>query len=334
MTVNDETINEIVDLQISSDILQGEDIPFYCLWDPKTFTFDHIIMELTGFNSFESIYNVKDDSVIIENGRINNEDLLLPGYFGGEISSSYQNESEMHGSLTLQFVKNNQVIHSEKKEKMIYGTELKIASVPDAIVYPIQPNYPMIELNFIGKTTILLDIEPLEDSEVEIVIPDEIKRSLDKIDNDFKNGLTKLKTEFPDRVELINKILGIEKIQSFNEFVTLVNYIREEIWGDEEFLEALAFELLTSILGSATYREMVLLPIIEYLEANPVERILLMSPFLHARIPPKGGELKIQIILFDVLMNKYVHPEIISLKLYSKTQKDIPIYDLMQLRRL
>lgn len=331
--LNSPNNDKKLDFHISQDIIQGEEIPFYLTW--KEINVKTIELQYDGFKGISRLFNVKNDNVkktspvIIQSSNIASE-----GYIGGLLETEYINKSITHANIKI-------IIHSEDEESIIltkdrniYGTEVNIKPIPDAIFFPLEENYPNIKIDFSGETTIFLDIEPLEGNEITFYIPDEIKHALEKIETDFKSGLLELKKEFIDHEEVVDKILSLEDIDSFSDFDNRILEITDLLRDDYDFIEALSYELLNAIMSNTSLREVYFFPLIEYLESNKADKLFFMSPFLRASIPPKGGVLKCKLILRDILFNENEIPYIIQTKIYRKNVTDVSLSDIFNIRRV
>ncbi|MFQ6107449.1 MAG: hypothetical protein ACE5QF_07690 [Thermoplasmata archaeon] len=179
-----------------------------------------------------------------------------------------------------------------------------------------------------------MDVETLDSSEIELVLPDDVLSAVEKFALATIDGLERLREDFPEHTGLIDAILDIpEKVAIKQYFDELVSKF-EGVKHDRSFMEAFAMVFVSAILGQASVKDSLLLPLTEYFESTAASKAFLRSPFLCARIPPGGGTLSCQLESRDVLMNECGAPLTIETRLTSQEEAVAPLKDIVQIRRL
>jgi hypothetical protein len=343
-----------IEVYLSRDIIQGEEVPFYILWERNDI--QRIILELTGFESITEYHNVRD-GFSLEERAIESKDLKSPQYLGGVLKTEETENPYMTGSLRVILELSSGENIEINEERTLYTTHLKINS-PEHIEVPFRK--PPIEIQLKGSTTIFINIESADDSDVEIILPEEIRNAFEKVYQSFLEGIENLKNEYPEyssEIDLLFSFIFEERL-SEQEFHRKFKEISELFKSNKVLLEGLAIVFVNSILSQGSIRDSYFRPLLEYFESNAAKKAFFESPFLAAKIPKGGGFLRAIIYYEDIIerikkikdaMEKSDSVENlvrgfieetegrkIGLDVYlkSRDEKIIPIKDMVNVRRI
>jgi len=349
--------SEKIEIYLSRDIIQGEEVPFYILWERDDI--QQIILEINGFENITEYHNVKDD-FSLEKRTIKLEDLKSPHYLGGILKTNEKENPYTKASLGVIFELSNGNSIEINEERTLYTTHLEIIS-PDCIEVPF--NKPPIEIQLKGSTTVFVDIESSSDSDIEITLPEEIKNVFDEIYQSLVEGIQNLRNEYPEyssEIDLLFRFFFEDETYrlSKQEYYRRFTEIAEIFSSNKALLEGFGIIFINSILSSGSLRDLFFAPLLEYFESNAAKKVFLESPFLSVRVPKGGGHLKAVIYYEDITERASVIKDIIekscSIKdfvekfqdeaekkriclevfLRSENEVVVPIRDLINMRRI
>ena len=315
-----------IELYLSKDIIQGEEVPFYIKW--KNDEIISVDLKIKGFECINKIFNIKpekDNKTLIFI-----DDLLYPGYIGGLLDTSHSDNpySEAVLSCTIKF-KNRDVLELEEK-RILYSTKISIKDIPSYIV-DIFDNPIIIELK--GSTTVFINIESVENSDIILQIPEEILTVLEKVFVSLVESLSILKKEYPQYSDYIDIFIQPNEYMTENQLLEKINNEYGQIKYDNEFFEKFGMAVVTSFLSHTSLKDSFFRPMLEYFEANATKKAFLESPFLLLKIPQGGGLFK-GYIYYENLLGEEGEP--IPFETFIKSEKEalIPIKKVIEFRRV
>jgi hypothetical protein len=319
------------ELYLSQDILQGEDVPFYLLW--SGLKIDDIDIKFSGFESISTLHNVHDPDKAIQRNIIGLSDLKTPGYLGGILTTKIVEDPLAKASLELSVKLSDGSSLLLKEERMLHTTRVEIENVPDSIHIPLRKKDPRIEVRLVGSATVMISVESLEDSEIALVLPSEVLNAVEKFTEAVVDGFEDLREEFPEHSGVIDAFIEVDENTSMRQYVDGVVVSLQEVKEDTSFIEALSMMFVGAMLGQASVRDSLFLPLAEYLDSVVAGKAYLESPFLSAKIPPEGGRLACQLTVVDLRKNQCGPPKTISTVLSSEEEEVVPLKELIKIRR-
>jgi hypothetical protein len=334
---------ENIEIFLSKDILQGEEIPFYILW--KRNDIRDITFELNGFTAIGEYHNV-DNDFPIENRIVKIEDLKSRHFLGGTLKTEVSNNPFKKAFLKIIFTLSNGEEIEIIKERTLYNTNLEIFTLPQNIKVPFDK--PPIEILLKGSTTVFIDIATTEDSDLNLELPEEIQNALEKFYQALMKGLRSLRNEYPEYENIIDSILKTSyELSERQLFEKLIGEF-EEKKPDISFSEAIAMVFLNALLSQSGIKDSVIRPLIEYFESNATDKAYLMAPFLNLNISKGGGKLKLLLYCINIvekenilsnenilenILEENINFLIIETFIESDRQIQIPIKELIKIRR-
>ncbi len=321
-----------MELYVSEDILQGEEVPFYLLWSRAEVA--KVGLRFEGFESISFLYNVQDPERAIAKGWVLKEDLKANGYLGGVLRTKVVDEPFHAARLDATLVLENGESRVLSEKRTLNTTRVRIVEFPDTIEVPLATEAPRVQVELEGSVTVFMRVEEVEGSKLELALPQEIQTAMERFDIAFAEGLEKLKTEFPKYAKLIDDLINIPKGMSLRQYFDRAVTGIESARHDEDFMEAMAMAFLGALVGQASVKDTFFLPLVEYLEANAANKAFFRSPFLCAKVPAGGGDLAVQLETRDLLDNLCGPPLAIKMSFRSGQEALVPIKDIIQVRRL
>lgn len=325
-----------IELYLSEDIIQGEEIPFYLLWNREdiiSFNF-----EFEGFKSIVEYHNLRDD-FSLKKKLITIDDVKTNGYIGGILKSSIFKTPLEKSYLKVVVTLSNKKKIELSEERFLYNTIIEVKNLPDKIKIPF--DQPPIELRLRGDTTLFIDIQSSENSELKVVLPKEILDALEKLYVSLIDGLKELKTEFPEYISLIDKFLDVPHKKTLKHILDDVMIEIQKLKPTKSFKEAFALIFVNSLLEQASVKEQILQPLLEYLASKTSNKAFLDSPFSCIQVPKGGGYLKLQFITQNILERyeefyeqKLSKPIMLETNIESDSEMLLPITELLCIRRV
>lgn len=346
-----------IEVCLSRDIIQGEEVPFYILW--KRNDIQRITLELNGFENITEYHNVEDD-FSLEKHTIELKDLKSSHYLGGVLRTDETENPYEKAALKVIFELSNGDNIEINEERTLYTTHLEIIS-PDYIEVPF--NEPPIEIQLKGSTTVFVNIESTSDSDIEIILPEEIRNAFDEMYQSLTKGINSLKNEYPEFSSEIDILIRfffedetyrLSKQEYFRRFAEIAEIFR----SNRALLEGFGVVFINSVLMQGSARDLFFTPLLEYFESNAAKKVFLESPFLFAEIPKGGGYLRASVYYEDIIeridMIKNIIEKPCSVRdfveklrsepqrkklclevfLRSENETKIPIRDLISMRRI
>jgi len=331
---NDTTIRDFSDSMeffLAEDIIQGEEVPFYILWqgdNPR-----EIKLELEGFGSINKLYNTIESETTVEGNRAVITGFHVPGYLGGVLSTNTTNQPIIYGSLAVKIVGNDGTTKSLKETRKLHTTQITI-DIPEIIHYTNSGADHQIVIDLKGDTTVFLDIEDMEGNECYVDLPPDVKEAVEKFSESVDNGMSDLKEQFPDHIKTIERRLTTTKSsRSYTELIEKVEEVSEELLKDKDFYDAVTTVFLTALFEQVSIKDRILRPLTEYFEYSAAERAYFLNPLLHIRIPKEGGQMAVRVIGKNILQQECGIP--LEIRVFIKAKEDVfkPVKDIFSIRR-
>lgn len=319
------------DFYVSEDILQGEDVPFFIVW--KGAAVETIQLEFEGFESIKCLYNVKDTDTA-QSGLVRRSDLKSEGYLGGVLATQPSNEPYLKASMRASVVLTNGRKLQFGENRTLHTTIVRISSMPGSIELPNPGKESLIGIGLKGSTTVSMEIEQSDGSEIELVLPKDILTAFETFASAVVEGLERLKDDFPDHRDFLKGLLNYQENMSLRQYFDRTMAEFEEVKHEESLMEAIAMVFVSAILDQASVRNSILLPMIEYLEATTADKAFLRSPFLCAQVPAGGALLSFRLVTYDLRMNECGKPLEIETFLESQEETLVPMKEIMAVRRV
>lgn len=327
------------ELYVSKDIIQKESVPFYLIWKS-----DNIVSITFEFSGFKDIieYDNLIDNIIIENFTIKSEYLKSKNYVGGLLKTELSNNPYQTGSLKaiITIKSGERVILWE--ERILYSTSLKVVNIPPTIRWPID-NVPF-EIELYGQTTIFIDLESIEDSEIKLEYPPEVVKAFMRFRSALIESLQQLLPKYPEYELFINtfiKKLENPKQATEKQFFDQANIDLEKIKQNQDFINDFGAAMMYSIQSHSSIKEVIFKPFIEYIDAFATTKCYFESPFLCINVNKGKSTLKLNlkhkgiIEKEGIVQNNSVSKlnQIIT-EIYAEEPCMIPIRNLFSFRRV
>jgi hypothetical protein len=322
----------ITHLYLSEDILQGESVPFFITWEKACIS--QLDLSVTGFAGVLKLYNVFDEETMISSGRVRGSDLKVQGYLGGVLGTRPSADPYQEGALELVVTYDDGKVERLKERRVLHTTRAKLAAMPDRMSLPLGDNVATVEIDLEGRSTVIVEIEKEKGDVIDIALPNEIQTAMESFTKFILDGLDGLRTEYPMHKDFIDTVLEIKPDTSFREYLDTVSSKIESIRSDRPFIEAISMIYVAAFLGQSSLRDSLLLPLMEYFESTAAIKAFLRSPFLCAKVPAGGGTLSCRVVIRDLLENVCGDPISVKVWIESDRQMNVPLKDIILLRRI
>ena len=316
---------------LAEDILQGEDVPFYLLWDednPK-----EIILDIEGFESIKELHNVAEFTN--EGNKVIITKLFIKGYLGGLLSTKITEDPIVIGKINIEFVPFSGKPIQFGETRKLYTTSVKIINKPETIhITPTNPPDKMI-LYLKGKTTIFFQVEELPENECKIDLPPDLKETIQKIQEDIKIGFKEIEEKFPTHRETLEIILELDDKKQSPE--TLAEDILERIeksFEDQEFSENVLMVFFTAVTKQLESRKNLMNSLQEYFESFTSLKAYFVNPMLNVYVNKcESCCFAIRIHSFDLNKGECGNPIEIKITIQPEVDFQSPIKELFIIER-
>lgn len=320
-----------IELYLSEDIIQGENVPFYLIW--REIDIASIQFRFEGFESISHLYNVKNPDRAIMEGLVLCQDFKTPRYIGGVLTTKLTDNPFRQALLEVTLKLNNGELIQLVEKRILHTTNVQISYVPESIHLPFTQTESFVEVELKGSTTVLISLEAQETSEIEFVLPKEVLSALEKFAYTVSEGLKQLKDEFPNHAKLVDSIFDVSDNVSLRQYFDMVETKFRDVKDDRSFMESVSMVFVSAILGQGDINSTLFLPLLEYLESTAASKAFFVSPFLCAKVPSGGGRLSCWLIVRDLLGNQ-CEPVAVETILHSDKEAIIPLKEMIRVRRL
>lgn len=329
-------INKIVSIKSSffpKEALQGEDLPAHVIW--SDLEYDFIKIELSDSIRFKEGYNVSSDSIEISENLVIIKNVEVDGYLGLVFSSEILSDNSAYREVKLSFLYNNDVIESLCFNVYLFRPDIVIDGIPENILVNIETGVSKekILVKNLGDGTAIIDIETVGESELQKHYPEFLKRFIEEYIEGVKFGISKLKEDFEDFKDLLDKV---EKYllyppkydeQSLNEFKDFMGELEYALEKRNELGDALSEMLVEIIIRNTEFSNFYQL-VSEYINSIGKHKILLRDPFNVITLSNKPANLKIQIKCIDLLKQMCVTISPPSIQIYSDKHGEVALFKL------
>ena len=317
---------DIIDYHIGEDILKGEDVPFFILWEGRI---DQLDLKITGFDGINEFHNVKNTPDMLNENSFVITDILTPGYFGCILRTPGPDSGPHEGTIEC-------TLYDKDQEKSIsikcpfFGVDfgnkhnLKGVIAKDRVKTP-------IDISIRGKATICVEID--EPKEKLFYFPEEIEHAIIKFINLFQEGLEGLRPQYPEKELFFNLVMPEEPPGSETEYMRLVQEEMDKHMDDENFKESIRAIMITSFAQSFSGLDRLLKPLLDYFSSRIGDKVFLFNPLQHIRLQPGLNKTKINIEIEDVLHQSCGSFNDIIVEIDCDKDYSLPLYSLINFTR-
>lgn len=330
-------INDRCELYLSKDIMQGEEVPFYVLWDRNDVL--KIKFEFSGFEKITELHNV-NENVDLSRYEIDVSDLKTKNYFGGVLNTTFSDDPFLPANLKVSLDLSDGSTVLLEESRILYATILEISKLPDIIDIPFATK--PIEIKLKGSTTVFIDIKPDDGSEIEFELPKEIQNAIEKFIASLIEGLSKLKEKYPEYCTVLDILLeGLQNPDRMSErqFVDNAEYELEKFDPTKEFIESFAIVMNNAFHSHTSLKDAFFRPLLEYFEASAADKGFLKSPFMCLNVNRGRSLLKGKIYYENILEKEGIIEKNLSDGVPFETVIEctqagmIPLKELIDIRR-
>jgi len=320
-----------MEFYLADDILQGEDVPFYLLWDdenPQT-----IMLRIEGFDSIKELHNAAEYEE--EEGTTVIKKFHIPGYLGGIIATKNTDVPVTFGSLQVTISTENGGPLVFEEQRALYTAKIVVKSIPHTLSISDCANVEKIDIEIQGKATALFDLEELHDNECKIDVPPDVKEALEKVQESIKSGLFELKEKYPNHSETVDMIITFEDSKkSITTYAEELKAKIDESLEDEDFADALVTVFISAFLKQTSSLDRIIRPMGEYFASYSANKAYFLNPLLHVFPAEKECKLALRLVTTDLLRQQCGSPVDIVVPLMAQGTTSIALKDLFHVRRL
>jgi hypothetical protein len=328
---------ENCELYLSNDIVQGENVPFYLLW--KAIDIKEINIKFSGFDKVSEYYNVKK-RFPKKKTKILIDDIKRGNYFGGSLKTSKSTEPFKKGFLKITILKTDGKRIELLEERTLFTTFLEIVPRKSDTVDLLDS--PLLNIQLNGSTTIFIDVMCDEDSDLKLILPLEIKSSMEKFLDVLSTEIDKLKQKYPNNpiLELLSDLFLHPKAITRQNFLERVGFALNNYTPSEDFKEALGIVFFNAIHVESNMLNLIIRPLMEYLESSAAKKAFLNSPFLTLEVLEGRNLFKGKILYQNILEREDVYESKnygqipFKMTINNKEKRIIPFKDLISIKRV
>ncbi len=316
---------------LADDILQGEEVPFYLLWDGKNPK--EIILEISGFDLIKEYHNVAEFTN--EGNRYTIKKLHIDGYLGGLISTKITEKPVVVGKLQIRFVTEAGDIINFEESRNLYTTSIKTVDAPKTINLTSDSLKEKFPLQLKGKTTVFFEIEEIEGNECKIDLPPDLKELKEKVRVDITKGFKELEIKFPQHRETLELLLELDNSKQSVETLAedILNKI-EKSFQDHEFEENVLMIIFTTVTKHMETRKSLINSLQEYFESYSSKKAYFTNPLLQIYVNKcESCQFAIRIRAFDLKKGECGKPIEIKTTLKSDADYQSSVKDLFAIER-
>ena len=316
---------------LADDILQGEEVPFYLLWDGKNPK--KIDLEISGFDSIKEFHNVAEYTNV--KNRYTIKKFHINGYLGGLISTKITRKPLIVGRIRIRFIPEDGAISKFDESRNLYTTSVKMRDTPKSIQFASETPPEGFHLQLKGKTTVFFDIEELEGNECKIDLPQDLKELKEKVRIDIASGFKELEIRFPQHRDTLELILELENSKQSVESLTedILEKI-EKSFEDQEFAENVLMIIFTTVTKHIESRKSLINSLQEYFESYSSNKAYFTNPLLHIYVNKcESCRFAIRIHTFDLNKGECGKPIEIKTTVKSESDYQSPVKDLFTIER-
>jgi len=289
-------IKDNIELYLSEDILQGEEVPFYILF--KREDIQYITLEFSGFISILEYYNLRSDFPP-DKKTIRIDEMNFPNYFGGVIKAGKFENPFQKAFLRATVILSNGEKIELIEERTLYNVSMEVEHLPEYINIPISE--APVKLRLKGSPTVFITIESAEDSDLEITLPKDVHDALEKLYSNLRTGFQNLKVEFPEYGHLVNIFLRIMEEPLDPQVLDELASEIKKADPTKSFNESFTLVVVNAILSQSSIRDRIFIPLLSYLNSAASRKAFLLSPLSCIYIPKGGGKLKLVVGTQNIL---------------------------------
>lgn len=328
-------------LYVPSNCLQGAELPVHILWSKDT----KIALRMETPMSFEilNVYNAEvADTKEVQDIRVSSFTKFEEnGYLGIILKCPQLKEHASDQTILFEALDSEGNSQREKRSIHLFRPSIKIISVPPKMGVKHQ-RYGIVVKDRIavandGEGLGIVGFNVLEDSQLKISQPEGAKEFSKSFWSDWSVSLQKLKSSFPGRADLINKIisLGTAPPQMGAEWVKRLRGVYEELENVLQSDSTFADEFVKSLVV-AYMRNLHIMTEVEsfatYLKSIEPNRIIIENAIGVLNVGRQPKKFKAELVSIDLGLNSY--PEIpVEVELVAEKDCEVPVYKLLNVGR-
>ena len=310
--------------------IPNEKIPLNVVWD-STEEIKEIILvkpeDIELFEVFNANYTIINDSKIIF------KDFESNGYLSIELICKEIDMLDKKYKIVLKF-KNDDIIKKKLKfETRIFRPKLELINVIDELKI-IEKNNDFnvsnpIKLQYEGHGKVYVTVDSSEDSELNIKIPENIKKIMESFQVDLELGLNELRPKYQEYQDFFNLLEDDENL-SLNNIESKLEIYSDIFENDSDFTkDFMDIFLWATKKNYAEIEDFIVTPFIEYVKSTPIQNVQLINPIWCIDFSNEIKIINLEIKYNDLEGNEY-EPIKISTKMVGDTNGIIELYKLFE----
>jgi len=323
--------NTSVRVFLPEEALQGEEIPSFALW--REVAFDGIRVQIPHGLKVSEVYNVAKDDWSFSGRELSVKRVEVNGYLGLVLSSEQLIETSKEVEISWEFIGKDGTL-SESRQIHVFRPMIE-AEVPNEIRIEKSAKTVGNPLRITNKGlgTVIISFRASEDSEAQLKEPEVIRDFEKSFTEDALAGFSEMKTQFPTRHNLIDKITNVftkpqdlsnkENLDALRQTAEEVNKVNSE---DQTFLESIGEVLGTALLANLQ-KFNIFQQLAEYIHSVEGKKILVMNPLSTVHIKSGKSSLHLRVEYRDLAYGYYAPLDIQTLILSSE-ETTFPVYKL------
>jgi len=310
--------------------IPNENIPLHVVWDSN-----ENIQEITLIKPktllIKEIFN--SDYIEVSDSEVKFKNFDSDGYFSIELISKEIKMLEKKCDIVLKFLKNDKILEKLNFSITIFRPILETVCIPEEIeVIKDRDEFKVrnpIELRYKGHGNVFVHVKSANSSELQIKIPAEIQKTMDKFQEDLEIGLNELKSKYPEYEKLFKSLEDDEEL-SLTNIETKLEIYSDIFENDNDFSEDFMKKFSYAIKENyAQLDDYIIGPFLEYIRASPIKTVYLIDPIWRFNFQENAKHLNLEINYFDLEENVY-EPINISTKMFGHCKGDIDLYKIFK----
>ena len=320
--------------------IQNDKFPAHVMWEKELRPIIKIVIP-EGIE-YEEIYNVDEKDIIFENNTLVLSNFEVNGYVGFVFKSSIFDTPKVFKSFNIIIeYPNFDEIQEYNKKIELFRPDIELQYVPEKINVEYNKEKDSfffsdkIILRNNGEGTAHLSVSIVDDSEIKIKEPENLKEFRLRFISDLKIEFLDLKEKYPEYHGLFDDFIELFENPTFlnNESIEKIKKFFDDLENAFEINENFSDDFNKSV-GIAYFKNVQNITKIEeflnYLNSVERNKIVILNSIDNILVPKNESNLNISIEKTDYAFNEYPKINLPEINIFSEFECKIPLHLLFE----